>query len=131
MLTVGKKGSFKTVVTEENTAKTMQSGSLLVFATPALAAAMEAASVACIGDALEPGSTTVGTALNLQHTAATPLGMAVTAEAELTEIDGRKLSFQIVARDETGVIGKAEHTRFIVDAERFMKKTNEKGRESC
>lgn len=128
MLTIGKTGHFTTTVTEENTAKAMKSGSLPVFATPALAAAIEAASVDCIGDALEPGETTVGTSLNLSHTAATPVGMQVRAEAELVEIDGRKLKFKATAYDDAGVIGTAEHERFIVQAERFLTKTNEKGR---
>lgn len=128
MLKTGTKGIFKSVVADANTAIAMKSGSLPVFATPALAAAIEAASVACIAEELEPGLTTVGVSLNLKHISATPVGMEITAEAELLRIDGRKLMFKAAAFDGAGMIGEAEHTRVIVQAERFMEKTNEKRR---
>ena len=128
MLKPGTKGIFKTIAADANTAIAMKSGSLPVFATPALAAAIEAASVACIAEELESGLTTVGVSLNLKHISATPVGMEITAEAELLRIDGRKLTFKVAAFDGAGMIGQAEHTRVIVQAERFMEKTNEKRR---
>lgn len=131
MLKIGKKGCFETTVTESNTAAAMKSGSLPVFATPALAAAMEAASVACIEGDLEEGTTTVGTSLALKHISATPVGMQVTAEAELLQINGRKLLFKVTAFDGAGVIGEAKHERIIVQIERFLAKTKEKRRMEC
>ncbi len=125
---IGQVGKFETVVTAENTAQAMGSGSMPVFATPAMAAAMEAASVDCVRDGLEEGSATVGTSLSLRHTAATPVGMRVTAVAELVAIEGRLLRFAVTASDEAGVIGQAEHERVIVQADRFLEKTNGKGR---
>ena len=75
---------------------------------------------------LEEGSGTVGTALHIQHTAATPLGMTVTCESELTAVEGRKLTFHVVARDEAGVIGEGDHERFIVNNEKFQAKADSK-----
>ena len=118
MLTTGTKGKAEVKVDDTNTAVTMGSGSLKVFATPAMIALIEKA--AC--KALD-GQTTVGTKLDVAHVAATPVGMNVTAEAVLTEIDNRRLVFEVVARDEKDIIGKGIHERFIVNAEKFTAKT--------
>lgn len=128
MLTIGQKGVFQVAVTEENTALAMKSGDLPVFATPAMAAAMEAACVECIADGLTPEQSSVGTALELRHVAATPVGLQVRAVAELETLDGRRLVFRVTAYDDAGVIGEATHERVIVDRERFLKKATEKGR---
>lgn len=125
-LTTGLTGRAERAVTEETTALSMGSGSLRVFATPALAALMEEAACAALQGALEEGQTSVGAALDLKHTAATPVGMRVWAEATLAGIDRRALSFRIVAFDERGEIGSAEHTRFLVDAEKFQQKADAK-----
>jgi len=125
-LTAGLTGRAESIVNETNTALAMGSGSLRVFATPALAALMESAACAALADALPEGQTSVGTTLNLKHTAATPVGMRVWAEAVLTAIDRRALSFTITAYDECGEIGSAEHTRFLVDAEKFQQKADTK-----
>ena len=125
-LTVGLSGRAEGIATEENTAFAMGSGSLRVFATPALTALMEAAACAALEGVLAEEQTSVGTALDLKHTAATPAGMRVWAEAELTGIDRRALSFRIVAYDEAGEIGTAEHTRFLVDAKKFQQKADAK-----
>ena len=125
-LTPGLTGRAESIVNETNTALAMGSGSLRVFATPALAALMEAAACAALADALPEGQTSVGTALDLKHTAATPVGMRVWAEAVLTAIDRRALSFTITAYDERGEIGCAAHTRFLVDAEKFQQKADAK-----
>lgn len=123
-ISIGLIGKAQKVVNENNTAKTMGSGSLDVFATPALVAMMEEAAVNALN--LDEGQTSVGISINVQHTTATPLGMQVEAKAELTEIDGRKLTFKIEAFDEKGSIGTGIHQRFIVDEVKFMAKTNSK-----
>ena len=124
MLEVGLKGSFQVKVTDENTARTMKSGDLDVFATPALVAALEAASVDAVSKELEEGCTTVGIKICVDHTAPSVLGMTVTATAELIEVSGRQLTFRVSAYDEKGVIGEGEHKRCIINSERFMTKAN-------
>ena len=126
MLEIGIKGEASALCCEKNTAKTMGSGDLEVFATPSMIAIMEMAASRSVIRFLEDGQTTVGTALNISHVAATPLEMAVRCESELTEIDGRKLSFSVIAFDECGKIGEGTHERFIIDSEKFMQKTIEK-----
>lgn len=123
---IGKKGTAKVTVSEQNTAKTMGSGSLEVFATPALVALMEAAACNCLADALEEGTTTVGTAMNIQHVSATPTGMEVTAEAELTAVEGRKFAFTVRAFDGAGLIGEGTHERFLVQSGKFTARANSK-----
>lgn len=122
----GIKGSQSVVVTESNTAKAFESGTLDVFATPALAALMEKTAQLSIADYLEDGFTTVGTALDIQHIAATPIGMQVTCESELIEIDRKRLVFSVRAFDECQEIGNGTHTRFIVNSEKFFEKANAK-----
>ena len=105
MLTLGIKGKEETLVTEANSAKTMGSGTLDVFATPAMTALMEKTAWKSVAPYLEEGMGTVGTLLQITHDAPTPLGMKVWCESELTEIDGRRLVFSVSAYDETGKIG--------------------------
>lgn len=128
MLEAGIKGTQKVEVSETNSALAMGSGTLKVFATPAMIALMEETAWKSVAPHLEEGSGTVGTALNIRHTAATPLGMTVTCESELTAVEGRKLTFRVVARDEAGVIGEGEHERFIVNNEKFQAKADGKKR---
>ena len=118
-ITIGTKASASVQVTEAQLAVTVGSGSLRVFATPMLAALMEKTAVA---EFLEDGETTVGTALDLAHTAATPEGMTVTATAEITAVSGREITFAITASDEVGEVGHCTHKRFLVKSESFMKK---------
>ena len=113
-------------VTESNTALSVGSGSLKVYATPAMLALMEKAACEALKDILGEGETTVGTLLNVKHIAATPVGMTVTATAELIERDGRKLFFNVQANDESGIIGEGSHERFVVLADRFTEKTYSK-----
>ena len=113
-------------VTEADTAACVGSGSLPVLATPVLIAWMEAAACSCCGELLEEGTTSVGTEMNMRHTAASPAGMKVTVTAELTAVEGRMLSFRVMAEDAAGPIGEGTHTRAIVRSERFMEKTNAK-----
>jgi predicted thioesterase len=119
-------GKQEAVVTKEMTALYMGSGSLSVFATPALVALMEKAACNAIEGTLEEGVTTVGTRMEVSHEAATPVGMRVVAEAELVKQEGRSYEFAITAYDACGVIGKAVHHRAAVKAERFQEKTDAK-----
>lgn len=126
MLEAGIKGLQKTEVTEEKSALSMGSGTLKVFATPAMIALMEETAWKSVAPYLDEGCGTVGTALDIKHTAATPLGMTVTCESELIEADGRKLTFRLVAKDEAGVIGEGTHQRFIVQNDKFQTKADSK-----
>ncbi len=113
-------------VTDKNTALSVGSGSLKVYATPAMLALMEKAACEAIKDLLAEGETTVGTNLNVNHVSATPVGMNVTATAELVERDGRKFNFKVTASDESGIIGEGTHERFCVLSEKFTEKTYSK-----
>ena len=121
-----KKGVWTEIVDETKTAAAMGSGSLAVYATPALVALMEHAACEAIADTLEEGVTTVGTQMNIDHLAATPVGMEVRAEAVLTAQEGRAYTFTIEAYDACGLIGRATHQRFAVKIDKFMAKTNAK-----
>lgn len=126
MVKVGMTGRQELTVTEELTAKAMGSGELLVFATPAMLALMEKTAYLSVADALDEGSGSVGTMVQLTHSAASPVGMHVVCESKLTAVDGRKLIFSIEARDDCGVIGQATHERFIVFHDKFQAKTDAK-----
>ena len=125
-ISVGLKHTIHTTVKQSNTAKTMGSGTLDVFATPAMVALMESAAYRSVASVLEPGTGTVGTLMNIKHVAATPMGMRVTAESELIEVDGRRLVFSVQASDEIGLIGTGTHERFIVADKKFMAKAESK-----
>lgn len=127
-ITIGAKGTAMTSVTEDKLAVTMGSGSLRVFATPAMTALMEASACNCLEVYLSDGETTVGTELNIKHTSATPEGMNVTAEAVLTAVNGRELTFDVKAFDECGEIGSGTHKRFVVYSEKFTEKTYSKSK---
>ena len=126
MLETGIKGTRTVTVNEENTAKAMGSGTLDVFATPALIALMEETCWRSVANELEEGCGTVGTLLEIKHTAPTPVGMKVTCESTLTEVDGRRLVFEVIARDAKGVVGEGRHERFIIQNEKFQVKANAK-----
>ena len=121
-LELGIKGSSSCTVTHDLTAKALRSGGLDVFATPIMIALMEEASLVSVRPYLEPGMDTVGTHLDVSHLSPTPVGMKVTAESELVEIDRRRLVFAVKAYDESGLIGEGTHERFIINNERFMAK---------
>lgn len=122
----GIKGTAEIEVSAAELAVNVGSGSLDVFATPAMIMLMEKAACSCLDDYLENDETTVGTALDVRHISATPLGMKVSAEALLTEINGREFTFNVIASDEAGKIGEGIHKRFLVYGEKFMAKTNSK-----
>ena len=123
---IGSVGTFETKVTEKNTAAAVLSGTLDVFSTPMMVAAMEAAAVDAVKDFLDESQSSVGTKINIEHISATPVGMNIKAKAVLMETDGRRLVFSVEASDDKGVIGKGEHERFIINSEKFMLKTNAK-----
>lgn len=125
-LTIGMTGIVSRKVSETDTAKAVGSGTVDVCATPVLSAVMEAAAVKAIAPALSEGTTSVGISIHLSHKAPTPVGGNVTAHAVLTGIEGRRLSFRILATDEAGEIGEAEHERFLVDEAVFMSKAAER-----
>ncbi len=124
-LKIGIQGICTVRADESNSAKAMGSGTLDVFATPALIALMEKTAWQSVASELEQGQGTVGTRLDVSHDAPSPLGMTITCESKLVEIDGRRLVFDISAKDSHGtVIGKGRHERFIISEEKFQKKAN-------
>ena len=123
---VGMKGRAETVVTQNNTAQAVGSGLVPVFATPYMIALMENAAVNAVQARLAPDEGTVGTRLDVTHDAATPIGMRVWAEAEVTAVEGRKLTFAVTAWDEAEKIGGGTHERFIIKPERFLAKAESK-----
>lgn len=125
-ITVGMNGSVSTTVEREDAAYEVGSGSLLVYATPCMVALMEGAACEAIATALSEEKTSVGTALNISHLSATPVGMEVRAEAEVTEVDGNTITFRVAAFDESGKIGEGTHKRVVVSTQRFLDKTYSK-----
>ena len=125
-ITVGMKGLAEMLVEREDTAKEVGSGDLLVFATPCMVALMEGAACEAIAEALSETQTTVGTALNIEHTAATPVGLEVRAEAEVTAVEGKVITFNVTAFDESGQIGHGTHKRVIVNSQKFLEKAYSK-----
>ncbi len=121
-ITVGMKGIAESCVEREDTAREVGSGDLLVYATPCMAALMEGAACAAIEGHLKDTETTVGTMLSIEHTSATPVGLEVRAEAEVTALEGKVITFDIKAYDEAGQIGHSTHKRVIVNTQRFLDK---------
>lgn len=120
MLKVGTEKSQQMTVGDKDTAKYHGSGSLQVYATPAMVAFMENTACACIAEYLQEGEDTVGIQIDVKHIKATKLGGLVSCKAKLTEIDGKKLTFEIEAADEQGAIGTALHKRYVINPEKFM-----------
>ena len=120
---IGMKGEVSTMAEREDSALEVGSGSLLVYATPCMVALMEGAACEAIAEGLDEGETTVGIELNIKHVAATPVGMEVRAEAEVTAVEGKIVSFSLRAYDEAGLIGEGTHKRALVNSQRFLDKT--------
>ena len=120
---IGMKGIVEDMVETADTAAEVGSGSLLVYATPCMVALMEGAACEAIAEAIPEGQTTVGIELNIQHLAATPVGLEVRAEAEVTAVEGKIITFELHAYDESVEIGKGIHKRCIVNAQKFLDKT--------
>ncbi|MCI8422405.1 MAG: thioesterase family protein [Lawsonibacter sp.] len=123
---VGMKGRAELDVTQEYTAQAAGSGTLPVFATPWMCALMEKAAWTAIAPALANGDSSVGTSLNITHISATPVGLKVWAESEVTLVDGRRVEFRVSAYDEKGLIGEGAHTRMVVSDKRFLNKAEQK-----
>ena len=113
-------------VTELLLATRLGSGSVEVYATPAMVALIESAAVAAIEPLLPEGQSSVGIALDVKHLAATPPGQQVRARTEVAKVDGRKVTFKVQAWDERELIGEGTHTRFVIDVERFMQRVQSK-----
>ena len=123
---LGMTNTAEEIVTEKNIALALKSGSLKVFATPAMIRLIEEASAELLEKNLPPESTSVGISININHTAPTPLGMKVRAEVKVVSVEGRKIIFEIATFDERGEIGRGTHERFIVDAKKFQNKADGK-----
>ena len=119
-------GKAEMIVTEKDTALHVGSGSLPVLATPVISALMERAAVDALKNRLPDGETTVGGMIDLRHKAPTLAGKKVRAEAEVTEISGKKIEFHITCEDENGEVGEANHIRFIVNEVSFMAAAKER-----
>jgi Predicted thioesterase len=125
-LPVGLSYTSKKIVTIDDAASRYGSGLIDVFATPAMVALMENAALMAVASHLPEGFNTVGIEISTTHVKATPIGMEVKATANLVNVDGKKLTFEIVAEDEEGIIGKGIHSRFIIDTEKFIAKLTKK-----
>ena len=122
-ITIGMCGEAFSSVEREDTAAEVGSGSLLVYATPCMVALMEGAACEAIAEAIPEGKTSVGIELSISHVAATPVGMEVRAQAEVTAVEGSVITFSVTAYDEAGMIGKGTHKRAVISTERFLEKT--------
>lgn len=123
---IGVKGKIERYVENKDTAKVHGSGNLYVFATPAMVALIEETCWKSISDQLEANESTVGSHIDVKHLSASPVGMKVTCESELVELDRKRLVFKAKVYDERGPIGEADHERFIIDIEKFMARAERK-----
>ncbi|OGA07959.1 MAG: thioesterase [Betaproteobacteria bacterium RIFCSPLOWO2_02_64_14] len=126
----GLTGVAEILVGTRDTAPHVGSGKIKVLATPVMVSLMEEAALNAVEGLLPEGHQTVGIRLDITHTAATPVGMWVTARAELTKIEGRRLTFHVSAKDEKELIGEGVHERIIVNVARFDERTQQKARKT-
>ena len=122
----GLKGKAEMEVTSKDTALSFGSGAVEVFATPIMVGLMENASLKAVDELLPEDYTTVGTHLDISHISATPVGMKVTAQAELIKIEGKALTFKVEVYDKVEKVGEGTHRRFIVPLEKFISRCNSK-----
>ena len=125
-ITIGMRGEVFTTAEREDTAKEVGSGDLLVYSIPCMVALMEGAACEASAQALSDNQTTVGTALNIEHISATPVGLDVRAEAEVTAVEGKVITFSVKAFDEAGEIGHGTHKRVIVNSQKFLERAYNK-----
>ena len=125
-ITIGMSGTASTLVEREDTALEVGSGSLLVYATPCMVALMEGAACEAISAALPEEKTSVGIELSIKHTSATPVGLEVSAHAEVIAVEGSIITFRVSAEDESGPIGEGIHKRAVISSQRFLDKTYSK-----
>lgn len=118
----GQKASLELVVADTDTAIHLRSGTLPVLATPRVVGLVEEASVSAVGDNLEPGHTTVGMKVQLDHLAPTAVGRTVVAESEVEAVSGRRISFKVSVTDDRGLVAVGRVTRVVVNIDRFMEK---------
>ena len=128
MIKIGMTHTVEKTVTPDMTAKAVGSGGLEVFGTPYMLGLMECAAMWCVQNELPEGKGTVGANISSSHLAPTPVGMKVTATAEVTDVstNGKMITFKVTASDAEGLIGEGTHTRAIIDNARFLQKCNEK-----
>lgn len=123
---IGLKGYAETVVVEENTAASVGSGLVPVFATPSMIALMEQAAASSLSPYLNEGQGSVGIHLDVTHESATPIGLKVWAESEVIAVDDKQITFAVFAYDKAGLIGRGTHKRACITVNRFMAKTEQK-----
>lgn len=123
---IGLKGRAEVLVTYENTAAAVGSGLVPVFATPSMIALMEQAAASSLLPYLDEGQGSVGIHLDVSHEAATPIGMTVWAESEVSEVNGKQITFSVAAYDDAGLIGRGTHKRALIRVDRFMAKAEQK-----
>jgi fluoroacetyl-CoA thioesterase len=126
MIEPGLSGSAELVVADEHTAPSIGSGKVHVLATPVMINVIEAAALAAIEHLLPAGYQSLGTHLDVRHIAATPVGMKVTAFAEVTAVEGRTVRFRVEARDERELIGDGTHERVVVNVAKFDERVQRK-----
>ncbi|MGZ8231765.1 MAG: thioesterase family protein [Burkholderiales bacterium] len=122
----GLTGTAEILVGTRDTAPHVGSGKVKVLATPVMVSLMEEASLYAVEGLLPPGHQTVGTRLDITHVAATPVGLRVTARAEVTRVDGRRITFRVWADDEKERIGEGTHERIVIEVARFDRRAQEK-----
>jgi fluoroacetyl-CoA thioesterase len=127
-VTVGLTGQADIVVSPDKTAPFVGSGRIAVLATPVMINVIEAAALAAVERLLPPGHQSLGIHLDVRHFAATPVGLTVTATAEVTAVEGRTVTFRVEARDEREVIGDGTHQRVVVNVARFDERVQRKVR---
>ncbi|HMF21829.1 MAG TPA: thioesterase family protein [Pseudolabrys sp.] len=126
---IGSKGTYVLRVMPAHLANQFKDAALPpVFATPMMVTAMENAALNAVRDYLGPSESAVGTAVNIRHLAATPVGHRVTAEAVVTKVEGRRIEFKVTARDEIEEIGNGTHERVVVDLDRLDRRLKDKAR---
>jgi predicted thioesterase len=126
----GLAGAAELLVGVEHTAPSIGSGVIPVLGTPVMINLMEGAALAAMEHLLPAGHQSLGIHLNVRHVAATPIGMRVRAIAELTNVDGRTLTFRVEARDEKETIGDGTHQRVVVNVARFDQRVQRKASET-
>jgi len=127
-ITPGLTGTAEIVVGPEHTATFVGSGRIAVLATPVMINLIEAAALAAVEHLLPGGHQSLGIKLDISHTAATPIGLRVTATAEVLHVEGRTITFRVEARDEFEPIGGGSHQRVVVSVERFDERVQRKVR---
>jgi fluoroacetyl-CoA thioesterase len=127
LLRVGLIGEANIIADDSQSALTLGSGSLSVFATPAMLALMENAAVRALEPVLDDGYSSVGIEVNIRHISATPLGETITAVAEVTRVEDRRVTFEIRAWDDREMIGEGTHVRFIIHVDRFLERLQDRG----